>query len=298
MERFKAISKKLRKRPISLLGLAIVLFFALVALMAPVLAPPAPNHDAYSIPQDGYSPDPVRPNAKHWFGTTENQYDLYYGMVWGTRTAFKVAVSVVLTSLLIGILVGSVAGFYGGWVDEVLMRITDIVLALPSIVLAVVIVAVLLPKYGTRHSLILIMLSVTLVSWPSYARLLRGEVLAIKEREFVLAARALGASDMRILLRHILPNCIYPLLVVASLSLGSIVILTSSLSFLGLGSSPGYADWGQLISMSRNWILGSSGNPFEYWHTLFIPGGAIFLFVLGWNLLGDALRDILDPRQQ
>ncbi|MEK9145060.1 MAG: ABC transporter permease, partial [Elusimicrobiota bacterium] len=176
-------------------------------------------------------------------------------------------------------------------VDETLMRLTDVVLAFPDIVLAVVVVAVLGP------GLFKVMIAVTLVSWPSYARLLRGEVLSVKEREFVLAARALGASDARILLRHILPNCVYPLLVLASLSMGRIVVTAAALSFLGLGSPLGYADWGQLMSLSRNWILGSSGNPFEFWHTVLIPGTAIFLFVLGWNLLGDAARDILDPRQ-
>ena len=291
--KLQAIWRKLRKRPMSLLGIAIIGSFAVVAALAPVIARPAPNtRDVYLIPQDGYSPDPVRPSAKHWFGTTEQQYDLYYGMIWGTRTAFKVALTVVSVSLLLGILVGAIAGFYGSWVDETLMRFTDVILAFPDIVLSVVIVAVLGP------GLYKVMIAVTLVSWPSYARLLRGDVLSIKEREFVLAARALGASDARILLRHILPNCIYPLLVVASLSMGSIVITTAALSFLGLGSPLGYADWGQLISLSRNWILGSSGNPFEYWHTIFIPGLAIFLFVLGWNLMGDAMRDILDPRQK
>ncbi|MBI4425439.1 MAG: ABC transporter permease [Elusimicrobia bacterium] len=285
--------KKLRRRPMSLLGFGLIGSFLGVALLAPLIAPPAPNaRDAYLIPQDGYSPDPVRPSREHWFGTTEQQYDLFYGMVWGTRTAFKVALSVVLTSLIVGIIIGGIAGFYGTWIDELLMRLTDVVLAFPDIVLAVVIVAVLGP------GLFKVMIAVTLVSWPSYARLLRGDVLSIKEREFVLAARALGASDARILARHILPNCIYPLLVVASLSMGRIVITAAALSFLGLGAPAGYADWGQLISLSRNWILGSSGNPFEFWHTVFIPGSAIFLFVLGWNLLGDAFRDILDPRQK
>ena len=285
--------KKLRARPMSLLGFGLIGAFLSVALLAPWIAPPPPNaRDPYLIPQDGYSPDPVRPTKEHWFGTTEQQYDLFYGMVWGSRTAFKVALSVVLTSLVVGILVGGVSGFYGRWVDEALMRLTDVVLAFPDIVLAVVIVAVLGP------GLFKVMIAVTLVSWPSYARLLRGDVLSMKEREFVLAARALGASDARILARHILPNCIYPLLVVASLSMGRIVITAAALSFLGLGAPVGYADWGQLISLSRNWILGSSGNPFEFWHTVSIPGTAIFLFVLGWNLLGDAFRDILDPRQK
>lgn len=293
MERLKRSWKVLRRKPMSLLGFGLIGFFLAVAALAPVLAPPeAGSRDSYIIPQTGYSPDPVRPSREHLFGTTEQQYDLYYGMVWGTRTAFKVAMQVVVVSVIIGVILGGVAGFYGGLVDEVLMRFTDIILAFPDIVLAVVIVAVRGP------SLFNVMVAVTAVSWPSYARLMRGDVLSVKERDFVAAARALGASDSRILLRHIIPNSIYPVLVVASLSMGRIVITAAALSFLGLGAPVGYADWGQLISLSRNWILGSSGNPFEYWHTVFIPGSAIFLFVLGWNLLGDAARDILDPRQK
>lgn len=291
--RARALWKVLRKRPASLVGFALIGFFAFVAVAAPVLAPMEKgSRDAYLIPQDGYSPDPVRPSAKHVFGTTEQQYDLYYGMVWGTRTAFRVAVKVVFFSLLVGVIFGGFAGFYGGWADEALMRFTDVVLAFPDLVLAVVIVSVRGP--GLEN----VIWSVAAVAWPSYARLLRGEVLSVKERDFVAAARALGASDARILFRHIIPNCIYPLLVVASLSMGRIVITAAALSFLGLGAPAGYADWGQLISMSRNWILGSSGNPFEYWHTVFIPGITIFLFVLGWNLMGDGVRDILDPRQK
>jgi peptide/nickel transport system permease protein len=293
VERLKAIWKQLKRRPMSLLGCGLIGFFLVVALAAPFIARPEANaRDPYIIPQTGYSPDPVRPSKDHWFGTTEQQYDLYYGMVWGTRTAFRVALEVVGMAMTIGVLLGGAAGFYGGWIDEVLMRFTDIVLAFPDILLAVVIVAV------TGPSLNHVMYSVMAVSWPSYARLIRGDVLSVKERDFVTAARALGASDARILFRHIIPNSIYPVLVVASLSMGSIVITAAALSFLGLGAPVGYADWGQLISLSRNWIMGSSGNPFEYWHTVFIPGIAIFMFVLGWNLLGDAVRDILDPRQK
>jgi len=293
MEKLKSIWKTLKRRPMSLLGFGLIGFFLSVAVLAPVLAPPeAGSRDAYIIPQDGYSPDPVRPSKAHWFGTTEQQYDLYYGMVWGSRTAFSVALKVVGFSVFVGILLGGAAGFYGGWIDEILMRFTDVILAFPDIVLAVVIVAVRGPSLEN------VMVAVTAVSWPSYARLMRGDVLSVKERDFVAAARAIGASDARILFRHIIPNSIYPVLVVASLSMGRIVITAAALSFLGLGAPVGYADWGQLISLSRNWILGSSGNPFEYWHTVFIPGIAIFMFVLGWNLLGDAVRDILDPRQK
>jgi len=293
MTKLRSIVKMLKRRPMSLLGFGIIGFFLAVALAAPVLAPREQgSRDPYIIPQTGYSPDPVRPSKDHWFGTTEQQYDLYYGMVWGTRTAFSVALKVVGFSVCVGILLGGAAGFYGGWIDELLMRFTDVILAFPDIVLAVVIVAVRGPSLEN------VMIAVTVVSWPSYARLMRGDVLSVKERDFVLAARAIGASDSRILFRHIIPNSIYPVLVVASLSMGRIVITAAALSFLGLGAPVGYADWGQLISLSRNWILGSSGNPFEYWHTVFIPGIAIFMFVLGWNLLGDAVRDILDPRQK
>lgn len=293
MAKLKGVWKILKRKPMSLLGCGIIGTFLVVAVLAPVLAPPeAGSRDAYIIPQSGYSPDPVRPSKEHLFGTTEQQYDLYYGMIWGTRTAFKVAVKVVGLSVIIGVLLGGIAGFYGGWVDEALMRFTDVVLAFPDLVLAVVIVAILGP------SLDHVMYSVMAVSWPSYARLMRGDVLSIKERDFVAAARALGASDARILFRHIIPNSIYPVLVVASLSTGSVVITAAALSFLGLGAPVGFADWGQLIALSRNWIMGSAGNPFAYWHTIFIPGIAIFLFVLGWNLMGDAARDILDPRQK
>ena len=284
--------KKFRKRRSAVIGAGLIAFFSLTALLAPVLAPvPQYSRDAYQIPQEGYSPDPRPPSREHIFGTTEQQYDLYYGIVWGTRTAFKIGVSIVLISLAVGVFLGSAAGYYGKWVDEILMRFTDIILAFPDLVLAVVIVAVLGP--GIEK----VTVALAAVYWPTYARLIRGDILSIKEREFVLAARALGASDFRILSRHIIPNCIYPLLVVASLSMGRIVITAAALSFLGLGAPPGYADWGMLISLSRNWILGTSANAFEYWHTVFIPGMVIFLFVLGWNLLGDGLRDILDPRQ-
>jgi peptide/nickel transport system permease protein len=295
----KDLLRSLRRRPTSVAGFVLIGFFLLVALLAPVLAPvPAGSRDPYQIPQDGYSSEPARPSKAHRFGTTESQYDLYYGMVWGSRTAFKVALIVVLTSLIVGVLLGGAAGFYGGWVDEALMRFTDIILAFPDLILAVVVVSVTGPLLSSVSNIYKVMLSVAVVSWPSYARLLRGDVLSIKERDFVAAARALGASDARILFRHIIPNCIYPLLVVASLSMGRIVITAAALSFLGLGAPIGYADWGQLIALSRNWILGGAGSPFEYWHTLMIPGVTIFLFVLGWNLLGDAVRDILDPRQR
>src|SRR2546426_413584 len=162
--------------------------------------------------------------------------------------------------------------------------------AFPSLVLAVVITAVL------GKGLDKVMLSIAIVGWPVYARLLRGEILSVKQRDYVEAARAAGAGDLRVILQHVIPNTIYPFLVYAAFDTGVIVLVAAALSFLGLGAEVGYADWGQLINMSRSWILGVPGDPFIYWYTVVFPGLVIFLFVLGWNLLGDAFRDILDPR--
>lgn len=286
----KKLLGKIIKNKNSLAGFVIILFFALVAVFAPLLAPVKSN-DAYKMPQAGYSVNPQGPSSSHIFGTTENQYDLYYGVIWGTRMAFKVGITVVFFALLIGIAVGGIAGFLGGWVDELLMRLTDIIFAVPSMVLAMVIAAMLGPDLKNM------MIALTAVAWPSYARLIRGDVLAVKERDFVTAARALGAGRRRIFLKHILPNAIYPVIIVASLDIGYIVLTASSLSFLGLGAQMGTADWGQLVALSRNWILGTHTNAFAYWHTIVIPGGVLLMFVLAWNMLGDAFRDILDPRQ-
>ncbi len=283
--------KRILQNKASLTGLVLVLFFAAVALFAPLLAPAQNPRDPYRLPQSSYEVTPQPPSAQHLLGTTEQQYDLYYGVVWGTRLAFKIGITVTFFAFLIGLFFGAGAAYFGGKTDELIMRFTDIVFAVPSLVLAMVIAAMLGPD--TRH----MMIALTAVAWPSYARLVRGDVLSVKRRDFVTASKALGARGPRLLLRHILPNSIYPSVVVASLDIGYIVLTAASLSFLGLGAQPGTADWGQLIAMARNWVLGSGGNPFAYWYTVVVPGGAIFLFVLGWNLLGDGFRDILDPRQ-
>ncbi len=275
----------------SVLGLLIVVLFVAVALLAPVLAHPT-QANPYMIPHSGYSSDPRPPGPGHLFGTTEEQFDLYYGVVWGARTAFLVALSVVATAVCIALMLGSVSGFYGGPIDELVMRITDIFLAFPGLILAVVIVAVL--GQSVRNAVI----AIAVVEWPTYTRLLRGEFLHVRDMEYVQAARALGSGDLRIIARHVLPNTVFPMLILASLNMGSIVITFAALSFLGLGAPPGYADWGQLINLSHNWIAGIPGHAFQFWYTLVVPGTAIFLFVLGWNLLGDAFRDIFDPRLQ
>ncbi len=271
-----------------MLGLLIIVFFVVVAFFAPFLAHPT-QRSPYMIPHSGYASDPHPPGPGHPFGTTEQQFDLYYGVIWGARTAFLVALTVVGTAVAIAMILGSLSGYYGGRVDEIVMRITDIFLAFPGLILAVVIVAVL--GQSVRNAVI----AIAVVEWPTYTRLLRGEFLRVREMEYVQAAHALGSGDLRIIARHVIPNTVYPMLILASLNMGSIVITFAALSFLGLGAPPGYADWGQLINLSHNWIAGTAGDPFTFWYTLIVPGTAIFLFVLGWNLLGDAFRDIFDP---
>jgi peptide/nickel transport system permease protein len=283
------VLKKMRSSPLSIVGLSIVLFFTLLAILAPVLAPPQTDRDPYIMPRTGYSPTPKPPSSENIFGTTEGQYDLYYGVIWGSRAAYRIGLLVVAVSAIIGIVVGGLAGYYKGVIDEVLMRLTDIILAFPGLILAMAFVV----AFG--RGLDSITLALILVWWPSYARLIRGEFLRVTAEDFVEAAKAVGCSDLRIMLRHVLPNTIFPMIIMASLDIGSVTLTAAALSFLGLGAPAGYSDWGQIISLSRNWITGVPGNPFAYWHAYIIPGIFLFLFVIGWNLLGDALRDILDP---
>ncbi len=282
---------QLRRNPLSIIGIVIILTFIIIAIFAPIIAPPPEGHiDPYMIPRDGYSPIPKPPNEEHLFGTTEGQYDIFYGVIWGTRSAFRVGLIVIGVVLVVGIVLGSLAGYFGGIIDEIIMRITDIFLAFPILILAMAITVALGPSPDN------VIIALIIASWPSYARLIRGDILAVREEDYVEAARGMGGSHLRIITRHILPNSIYPTLVMASLDIGAVVLYAAALSFLGLGAQPGYVDWGQMISFSRNWIVGPPGNPLAYWYTVTIPGLFILLFVLGWNLLGDAFRDILDPR--
>ena len=281
--------KRLLKNPLSVIGLALLIFFGLVALLAPVLEPPK-FADPYKIPHTGWKVEPSPPSAEHPLGTTQQQYDMLYGLVWGTRSAFRIGVLVVAANLLIGILLGAIAGYFGGLVDEVIMRITDIFYAIPFLVMAMALVV----RMG--HGLTAIIIVLIVLEWPSYTRILRSEILVIREKDFILAARAGGASHFRIILKHVLPNAMYSVLILASLNIGATILTAAALSFLGLGSETGYADWGQIVSLGKDWIIGTPGNRMAYWYTIFIPGFVISLFVLGWNLLGDAVRDVFDPK--
>ncbi|HEX9117399.1 MAG TPA: ABC transporter permease [Anaerolineae bacterium] len=300
--------------PTSVAGLIILSFFVVVALGAPLIAPPPNPANPYKIPRDGFSTEPKPPMTAwgrtqpplpfwwkpvmgtdkwvHLMGTSSGQYDIFYGVIWGTRTAFRVGVLIVLATLLIGLAVGAIAAYYGGWVDNLLMRIVDVFLTLPFIMAALILSAVLTPKMG--RSLVPAMIAITAFNWMTYARLVRGDILTVKERDFVLAARTIGSTDRHILGTHILPNSIFPSFVYASLDIGNVVLTFAALGFLGVGTEVGYADWGQLLSFARNWIT----NLATYWYIVVYPGVALVLFVLGWNLVGDALRDVLDPRMR
>jgi len=296
---------------LSIAGLVLIGLFIAVSLLAPVLAPPLNPNRPYDIPRDGFSAEPKppgtvwnrnQPDVPFWYraitgrdtwvhimGTTSGQYDVFYGVVWGARTAFYVGLIIVGISALIGITVGSVSSYFGGRIDDILMRITEIFMCFPYLMAALTLSAILVPRLG--RGVYSAMVALTVFGWMSYARLVRGDILSVKERDYVMAARVIGASDRRILLRHILPNAIFPTLVYASLDLGSIVLSFAALSFIGVGTELGYADWGQILSFARSWIP----NLTTYWYIVVYPGIALVLFVLGWNLVGDALRDVLDP---
>jgi peptide/nickel transport system permease protein len=255
-------------------GLSVILAWILVALFATLIA------------GDPYAQDPLirlqPPSSQHPFGTDELGRDVFSRVLHGARISLPVGVVVIAFSAVLGSLLGAVAGFAGGKIDEVIMRVVDVVLAFPSIVLAMAIAAVLGP------SLVNAVIAIIVVWWPEYARMMRGQVLAAKENEYILAARALGVPERRVLLRHILPGAISPILVKASLDIGSAVVFIASLSFIGLGVVPPTPEWGAMIAAGRVKF-------FDWWLATF-PGLAIVSVVLAFNYVGDGLRDALDPR--
>src|SRR5574340_31469 len=307
------ILKGLLRTPASVAGFILIGFFVLVALAAPVIAPPVTS-DPYKIPRDGFGAEPKpmgaewkknAPDIPFWYepltgnekwvhllGTAQGQYDIFYGLVWGTRTAFRTGFIVVVATFLIGVIIGSISAYYGGFVDNIIMRIVDIFMTLPYILAALIFAAVLTPVLG--KSLFPPILAMITFGWMGYARIIRGDILSIKERDYILAARVVGVKNGRILFRHILPNAIFPTLVLASLAIGDVVLGFAALSFLGIGTEVGYADWGQLLSFARNWITSLQ----HYWYIVVWPGLTLMFFVMGWNLVGDAVRDVFDPRMR
>ena len=257
-------------------GTGLVLILVFMALTAQWIAPYDPNQQVLA---DRLLP----PGAHHWMGTDQYGRDILSRLLYSARISLVVGLVAVSIYVFLGTTIGSVAGYYGGWVDGLLMRITDIFLCIPTFLLILMVIAFVGP------SIINIMVVIGLTSWTDVARLVRGEVLALKEREFVQAARLIGMRDSRVIFRHILPNALGPVLVVATLGIGGAILIESSLSYLGLGVQPPTPSWGNMLEEGKEHLT-------DAWWLITFPGLAIFLTVLGYNLLGEGLRDMMDPR--
>lgn len=278
----KRWSKLLLKSKTGTVGLLIVFFITLVAVFAPILAP----HDPNAINPGGLHVPPSwmeGGSAEHLLGTDNLGRDILSRIIYGSQVSLLVGIAAVLLSGIIGVCIGLIAGFYGGLLDNILMRFVDSFLAIPTILFSLVFLAVFGP------SIITLIIVLGLTNWTSYARLVRGEVLSIKERDFVRAARSIGVKNNKIIIRHLLPNVISTFIVISTLSVASTIILESSLSFLGLGIQPPTVSWGTVLSDGRDYLATS-------WWLATFPGIAITITVLGIIFLGDWLRDVLDPR--
>ncbi len=272
---------RFRTNILSMIGLAILLFVVIVAVVAPYVVP-FPDDAAGDI----HARDRLlAPDNIHYFGTDNVGRDIYSRVLLGTGLALQVGVVIIFLATTIGVTIGGVAGYAGGWLDDLLMRITDIFLTVPALVLAIAVTAAL------GKGIINVMIGISLVWWPGFARLTRALVLSLKEEPFVEAARGLGASHARILFRHILPNAISPIIVKMSTDFGFAVLTAAALGFIGLGAQPPTPEWGAMINEGRDYF------PDKWWVATF-PGMAIFVLVFSWNLLGDGLRDVLDPRSR
>ncbi len=268
----------LLKNRLAVIGGTLVALVFVLSIFAPFIAPYNPSTiDIKNIL--------VGPGFSHWLGTDDLGRDVLSRMLWGGRISLQVGFVAVGIATLIGILLGSLAGFYGGWIDSLIMRAVDIMLSIPTIFLILAVIAILEP------SIINIMIIIGLTSWMEPARLIRAEFITLKEREFVIAAHALGATDSRIIIKHVLPNGLSPILVSATMGIGGAILVESALSFLGLGVQPPTPSWGSLLSAGKDNI------EIAWWLSAF-PGLAILITVLGYNLLGEGIRDALDPRQR
>lgn len=268
--------RAVRHSPLTVVGLVLVALFVFVAVAAPWISPDNP------VAQDlAHRLSP--PSPRHPFGSDSLGRDVYSRILYGARISVVSGVAVVAAATAFGTAAGTVAGWLGGWWDEALMRLTDMFLAFPSLVLAMAISAIL------RPSLTNALLAIAITAWPPYGRLARAQVLSLRARDFVEAARAQGASDASIILRHLIPNALAPLLVQATLDVGSIILTSAGLSFIGFGAQPPTPEWGLMVSEGRSFLT-------DQWWVATFPALAILLLVLGFNLLGDGIRDVMDPR--
>lgn len=262
---------------LALLGLIIIVTLIVVAVFAPLLAHYSP------VVGDLKNARLLPPGPGHWFGTDDLGRDIYSRIIYGSRWTLYVVVLVAITAAPIGLLIGTVAGYAGGWTDAILMRLTDIFLAFPKLVLALAFVAALGP--GIENAV----LAIAITSWPPYARIARAETLTVRNSDYIKAVQLMGASPFRIVLRHIMPLCISSLIIRVTLDMAGIILTAAGLGFLGLGAQPPLPEWGAMIASGRRFIL-------DQWWVAGAPGVAILIVSLGFNLLGDGLRDALDPR--
>ncbi len=278
LSRFAAILRNLISNPSSGFGLIVVVVLLLTALLAPLLAP----HDPVAISL-GNALQP--PSADHWFGTDELGRDILSRIIYGTRISLTIITIVSVIVGPIGLLVGTTAGYFGGWYDTVMMRVTDIFLSFPSLILSLAFVAAL--GAGLENAII----AIALTAWPPIARLARAETLTFRSADYILASRMQGASKLRIIIKSIVPMCLPSVLVRITLSMATVILTAAGLGFLGLGAQPPLPEWGAMIATGRRYMLDS-------WWLVAFPGGAILLVSLAFNLLGDGLRDALDPKQR
>ncbi|UPM55383.1 nickel transporter permease [Gottfriedia acidiceleris] len=278
LRRWKVFYKKFKKNKLALVGAYIVLFYILVAIFAPLISP-----------KDPFAIDLMHklqpPSLEHWMGTDDKGRDILSRIIYGSRLSISVGFVSVLFGAIFGITLGLIAGYYGKWMDTIIMRVVDVLLAFPGILLALAIISALGP------SLINVMVAVGIFSVPMFARIVRGSTLSVRKLEYIDAIRALGATDATIIFKHILPNILSPIIVQATLKLATAILSAAGLSYLGLGAQPPSPEWGAMLSSGRDYLFSAP-------HLALFPGIAISTLVLGFNIFGDGLRDALDPRMK
>jgi len=281
IRRLKLTVYTLSRSPLSVIGFCFVLVFLIIALIGPlIITHPEDIKGAVHMDQRLKAP-----SSDYLFGTDEVGRDIYSRVIIGTRLSLQIGLIIIFVAMGIGIPLGIFAGYLGGWVNEIIMRVTDIFLSVPGLLLALAIVGALGP--GITNA----MIALSIVWWPGYVRLVQGKTLSVREESFVEAAKSIGASKFRIIFNHILPNCTSPIIVKASMDMGMAILFAANLGFIGVGAQPPIPEWGAMISTGRNYL------PDHWWMATF-PGLAILMTVLGFNLLGDGLRDVLDPQSR
>jgi peptide/nickel transport system permease protein len=301
--------RRFLRRWTNLIGLALVAAIVFVAIAAPQIAPPLDPKNPVEFKVVGRSTDqvPHPPSDIARFGTASGQTDVFYSVVWGVRSALQFGVTTAFATAIFGVLLGAISGYLGGLLNSLVMRITDAFLTIPVIAGIWLIQQLLFPPYSPllepppirvlMDSLNLnpVMLAIILFSWMPYARLINANVLRLKTADFILASQSLGVSKPRIIFKHVLPNTISPAVVLLARDIGGMVILEATFTFIGLGVGN---VWGEMLVNNRNWIIGTAGNPFTYWWVYLPPTIALILFGVSWNLVGDGLNDLLNPREQ